>query len=173
MKTITIFLVTCILSLVLPTNSTAQKIQWTVIKSSGDTLRSCVIGDLDSNVVYLVFGNDAIKICVDSLRMLIKHNDSHFWRGAGYGAPAGVIVGALVGVIAAAPPFTLSWSTDNGKSVYGGTSIFEGGFYGGVAGFVVGGVIGALSGGEEKHDLSQETTEEKIKILRDLSKERR
>jgi len=49
-----------------------------------------------------------------------------------------------------------------------GVAALGGGILGEIAGFAVGGIAGAISGGDQKYDLSQEPSEEKIRILRDL-----
>ena|ERR1700690_946450 len=163
MKTTAIILIAYFFSLISPAISSAQSKQWTVIKSSGDTLRSCVIGTLEGTVVNWVSSKDAIQISVDSLKMLYRHGESHFWSGAGYGALAGVIAGTIIGTVTYQKP-TGPWAIDLGE----GPAVAGGGILGGVTGFAIGGVIGAFSGGDEKHDLSREPTEEKIKILREL-----
>ena len=164
-KTITIFSIIFIFSLFSPAIS-AQKIYWTVITTSGDTLQSCLIGTLEGNTVYLVRDNGAVKICVDSLRMLNTHSESHFWSGARFGTLAGAAVGAIIGnVTYQKPKSNGEWDFDLFAEL-GHT--LGGGILGGVTGFVVGGAIGASLEGNEKHDLSLKTTEERIKILRDL-----
>ena len=168
MKTITIFSIIFIFSLFSPAIS-AQKNLWTVITTSGDTLQSCLIGTLEGNMVYLVRDNGAMKICVDSLRILSKYNETHFWSGAGYGTVAGIIAGAIIGAVTYQKPKSNGeWDFD--LFVQFGHTL-GGGILGGVTGFAVGGVIGASMGGDEKHDLSQEPTEGKIKILRELREE--
>jgi Na+/proline symporter len=100
--------------------------------------------------------------------MLIRHKESHFWSSAGYGALAGTAVGVVVGLVSYEKPKSTGFSTlDFGP----GATALAGGILGAVTGFTIGGIVGAVSGGDEKHDLSQEPTEEKIKILGELRKE--
>ncbi len=166
MKIITIVSILCIFSFTYPTISSAQSNEWTVITSTGYTLRSCTIGTLEGDVVNLVCGNSAVQIRVDSLSMLIRHKESHFWSGAGYGTLVGIAVGAIVGLATYQKP-TGAWSIDLGP----GVAALGGGVLGAVTGFIIGGIIGAVSGGDETYDLSQEPTKEKIRILRYILRE--
>ncbi|MFZ1082939.1 MAG: hypothetical protein WAO19_13555 [Candidatus Kryptoniota bacterium] len=168
MKIIIILSILCIFSFTYPTISTAQTDEWTVITSAKDTLRSCIIGTLEGDVVNLVCGSSAVQIPVDSLSILIRHKESHFWSGAGYGTLAGITVGVIVGLGIYEKP-TGPWAIDVGR----GGAALGGGILGAVAGFTIGGIVGAVFGGDEKYDLSQEPTKEKIKILRDLRGENR
>jgi hypothetical protein len=147
--------------------TTAETEKWTIITSAGDTLWSCVIGRLEGSVVNLICGSSVIQMSVNSLSMLTRHGESHFWSGAGYGAFAGAAVGALVGVVAYAKA-TGPYAIDLGP----GVNALGGAMLGGVAGFTIGGIIGAASGGGETYDLSQESTVEKIKILREIRREK-
>ncbi len=168
MKITTISSILCIFSFTYPTISPTQTNEWTVITSAKDTLRSCIIGTLEGDVVNLVCGSSVVQIPVDSLSMLIRHRESHFWSGAGYGTLAGITVGAIVALATYHKP-TGTWAIDIGA---GGAAV-GGGILGAVTGFTIGGIVGAVSGGDEKYDLSQKPTKEKIKILRDLRGENR
>lgn len=168
MKIITILSILYILSFTYPTISSAQTNKWTVITSAQDTLRSCIVVKLEGDVVNLFCGSSVVQISVDSLSMLIRHKESHFWSGAGYGTLAGITVGAIVGLATYHKP-TGAWDIDLGP----GVAALGGGILGAVTGFTIGGIVGAVSGGDEKYDLSQEPTKEKIKILRDLLGENR
>jgi hypothetical protein len=176
MKMFTILSILCILSFTLPAASSAQTKEWiltsandwTIITSARDTLRSCIIDRLEGDVVNLICGGSAIQIPVDSLNLLTRHKESHFWSGAGYGALIGTAVGVIVGLASYEKPkstgfFTLDFGSEG--------AALAGGILGTVAGFTIGGVIGAVSGGDERYDLSQKPAGEKIKILRDLGAE--
>jgi len=167
---VTILSILCFFSFTYPTICSAQTNEWTVITSAGDTLRSYIIGRLVGNVVHLIRGSSVVEISVDSLSMLIRHNESHFWSSAGYGALAGTAVGVVVGLASYEKPKSTGFFTlDLGP----GASAAGGAILGAVTGFTIGGIVGAVSGGDEEHDLSQESTEEKIKILQDLRRENR
>jgi hypothetical protein len=168
MKVIAILSIVCIVLLTFPIISRAQSKEWTVVTSTHDTLRSCIIGTLKGDTVNLISGNSVVQISVDSLSMLIRHGETQFWSGAGYGTLAGVAVGAFVG-LAADEKSTGTFALNFGP----GVAALGGGILGAVTGFTIGGIIGAVSGGDEKHDLSQEPTGGKIKILRDLRRENR
>lgn len=121
------------------------------------------MGALEGDILKLVCPSSVIRIPVDSLSVLIRHRESHFWRGAGYGTLAGIAVGAIVGAATYQKPAG-PWAINVGR---GGTAL-GGGILGAVTGFTIGGIAGAVSGGDEKYDLSQDTTKKKIETLRDF-----
>lgn len=148
------------------TMSFAQSHAWTVITSAHDTLRSCIVGGLENNMVNLICGSSVVQISVDSLSIVTRHGESHFWSGAGYGTLVGAAAGTLVGVATYQKPAGPT-AFDFGP----GVQAFGGAILGGVAGFTIGGIVGAGSGGDDRYNLSEETTAGKIKILGDLGGE--
>ena len=149
-----------------PSISAAQINGWTVITSAQDTLGPCTIGALAGGFVYLSCDSSSMRLPVDSLKIILRQGEPHFWSSAGYGTLAGVAVGALFGFATYQRP-SGSFTFDFGP----GAAAFGGAILGGVAGFAIGGIVGASSGGEEKYDLSGATTEEKVKILHILRRE--
>jgi hypothetical protein len=168
MKIVIILSILCISSLTYPTVSSAQTNEWTIITSARDTLRPCIIGKLEGDVVNLICGSSAIQISADSLSMLTRHEESHFWSGAGYGTLIGAAMGTFVGA-ATYQKSTGTFALDLGP----GVAALGGGILGAVMGFTIGGIVGIVSGGDKEYDLSQEPTVEKIKILRDIRRENR
>lgn len=114
-------------------------------------------------MVYLICNDSVIHISVDSLRMLTRLKESHFWSAAGYGTLAGSAAGALLSVATYHRP-SGAFTVDMGP----GIAALGGALLGGLAGFTIGGIVGAASGGDETYDLSREPTVEKTKILRDI-----
>ncbi len=168
MKTVTILASLCISSFIYATVSPAQTNDWTIITSARDTLRSCVIGRFEGDMVNLICGSSVIRIPVDSLSMVTRHKESHFWSGAGYGTLIGTAGGALIGLASYQKP-TGAFALDFGP----GFAALAGGILGAVTGFTIGGIAGAVSRGDQRYDLSQATTVEKIQILHDVRKQNR
>ena len=168
MKIVTILSIVCIFSFTYSTISSAQTNGWTIITSAQDTLQSCTIFALVGDMVYLSCSSSVIHIPVDSLKILVKRNESHFWSGAKYGTLAGTALGIIVGWASYQRP--TGWYTfDIGEP----GAAMGGAILGAFTGFTIGGIVGAVFVGDEKYDLSQEPTEEKIKILRDIRRENR
>ena len=148
------------------TVSFAQTYHWTIVTAAHDTLRSCVIGKMEGDVCNFICEKSVIHISADSLNILSRHKESHFWRGAGNGTLIGFAVGALVGVATYQNPAG-SYAIDPGP----GVAALGGAILGGVAGFTIGGIIGATSGGEETYYLSGKSAMDKIRILQSLRNE--
>lgn len=168
MKATIILSILCIASLTYSTVSSAQTNAWTIITSARDTLRSCAIGRLEGDKVFLISGISVIQISVDSLSLLTRSKGSDLWSDAGYGTLVGSGVGALVGA-ASYHESAGSFAPDLGP----GVAALGGAILGGVVGFTLGGIVGAASGGDEEYDLSQEPTAERIKILRYIRRDNR
>ena len=115
-------------------------------------------------MVCLMRNDSVIHMSVDSLHILTRHKDSHFWSAAGYGTLAGSVAGALLAVANDHP-------SSGGFNLGPGVAALGGAVLGGAIGFTVGGIVGAASGGDETYDLSREPTVEKIKILRDCRRD--
>jgi hypothetical protein len=157
----------CIASLVHVSVSSARGKEWTIVTSSHDTLHSCVIGKLDGDVCDFTCDDSLIEIPLDSLATLSRHKESHFWRGAGYGALAGAVAGAVLGAA--------MYQESTGSVVHFGRGVgaLAGASAGVVLGFAVGGIIGGASGGDETYDFSGKTVNQKIHLLEYIQNEDR
>ena len=146
----------------IPTVSFSQDSRWTVVTTAHDTLRLCSIGKLEEGMVIFTSADMKKQIHVDSLILLSRHRDGHFWKGAGYGSLAGTFLGGFVGV---ASYKKSSYDFGPGFSALGGAIL------GAVGGFTIGGILGATAGGDQIYELSTLSIEEKIKVLRELRNE--
>jgi hypothetical protein len=163
MKIIATLSIVYIVSLTFSAVSFAQTKGWTVITMAQDTLRSCMIGALAHDSANLSCGGRDIQIPVDSLKLLIRQNESHFWSSVGYGTLCGAGLGAFIGGV--------SHTKSSGLIDGPGIAAFGGGILGAATGFVIGGIIGITFGGDDRYDLTKESTDEKVKILREARRE--
>jgi hypothetical protein len=166
MKITFIISILFIFSLVSTQPSFSEENGWTAITIANDTIKSCSIGTISEGSVNLISSSAVIKIPIDSLKTLIRHGESHFWGGAGYGSLIGFAVGAIIGAGTYHKP-TGPFAIDFGQTA----ETLGGGLLGGVAGFAIGGVIGAISGGGDAYDLAEKSMTEKIEILREIRRE--
>jgi Na+/proline symporter len=142
----------------------SQSADWTIITSSRDTLRSCIIREVVGGDVNLICGVSFTHISVDSLSILIKRKGSPLWKGAINGLYAGMLVGAVAGLVFY-PETPSKWEKYFGKAGYA----MYGSLGGAAAGFLLGGIVGAIVGSnDDKYDLSKKSKEEKIEFLRNL-----
>ena len=160
MKTFALISSIYILSLISATISGAQTNSWTVI-TTAETLHACSIGAMAADMVDLTCGGSLISLHVDSLRMLAKPAESHFWSDVGYGTLIGTGAGIVLGAAAAGSERS-SWGIGGGAVMIGGA------MFGAIAGGTVGAIVGVASGGDDEYDLSRLTTNERIKTLRDV-----
>ena len=150
MKSVVRLSIASFLLLALPLLSSAQRNDWRVVRSSGDTLSDCALMTLDDSLLTLKHNGSTMSLPVDSVDLLFYHKDSFFWTGAGYGFGAGFAVGAVIGAAS---------YRGEGSDLFGlgGGIVASGlqmGFLCGVGGFAVGGVIGGSQGEDEMHKLS-------------------
>ncbi len=168
MKGMAIALIAVVAFFVSATACFAQSVGWTVIMSSMDTLASYEIGTIEGGNVNFVRGSSVVTIPVDSVKILVRHNEPHFWSSAGYGTLTGATVGAIAGLASYQKP-TGSFAFDPGL----GVTAFGSAILGGLAGFTIGGIVGAVSGSDDVYDLTQATTIERVQILQDLRRKSR
>jgi hypothetical protein len=168
MKGLMLLIIFCIAAISSSAISQDQDRLWTVITASEDTLLLCALDHIDNGRIQLACGNAASHVSVDSVRKIIRHVQSQFWKSAGYGALGGAAAGAIIGLASYQRPRSGGFiSLDYGP----GFSAAGGAILGAVAGFAVGGIVGAASGGDEVHDLTSETFAEKLRILKHLAAE--
>ncbi|MBI5477031.1 MAG: hypothetical protein HY964_09895 [Ignavibacteriales bacterium] len=152
-----LWLIACILSLAVFSIAHAQSERWTIITSSHDTLQFCTIGSLEGVAVTFNCKNSLIHISVDSVESLSKNHNSRLWSNIGIGAIAGCATGAFfIGP-------SLKFGTQDA-----GSAILIGALLGAGAGSIAGGIYNLASSDTEVFHLSGKTTEDKIKIIREL-----
>jgi len=143
----------------------AQSSGWTVYIRSHEPVFPCTLIGIENEQIQLSCDSLKMNVAIDSVQMLAREKETHFWAGAGYGALAGVVVGAAVGLVMYEKPKPSGYFTlDLGPAV----SAVGGGVLGVVTGFLVGGIIGTLSCGTEMYDLSKETTASRMHLIRAL-----
>ena len=145
-----------LLLVVTPSSLPAQRSVWNVVLAGGDTLSECAPYTLEDSVLTLGCGGKMVSWPIDSIGIIYRHKESHFWTGAGYGALGGAAVGAIIGAVAYTQPASASgqwFSYDPGR----GAVAFGSGILGAAGGFAVGGIVGAFAGGDEVYQLSGQT----------------
>jgi len=143
----------------------AQSSGWTVYIRSHEPVFPCTLIGIENEQIQLSCDSLKMNVAIDSVQMLAREKETHFWAGAGYGALAGVVVGAAVGLVMYEKPKPSGYFTlDFGPAV----SAVGGGVFGAVTGFLVGGIIGTLSGRTEMYDFSKETTTKRMQLIRAL-----
>jgi hypothetical protein len=150
-----------------PSYACAQTVAWSVGLIGGDTLSGCTPQALKDTLIILVCSEAVVSLPVDSIDYLARHQETHFWAGAGYGTLIGASLGALVGLLTYEKPepgygqwFTIDFGP--GANALGGAIV------GAVGGFVIGGAIGESTGGDEIYKLSGKLRQQKLEIIREV-----
>jgi hypothetical protein len=142
--------------------------EWTLVKSRGDSISSCAIIAVNDSFVELSRGTSPFLIPVDSVSVLMKRAPAS-WSGTGAAIGfvligiSGAVVGADVGKKTGTGPFDI---IDPGKIAAG----VAGAIIGSAVGLVLGGKIGAsfTEGEYEVHELSGRDHLDKVAIIRSL-----
>lgn len=151
-----------LLSLFLATSS-AQTKGWLIFTLQHDTLADCTLIAVNNSVVEIIHYDSIIRIPLDSLTVLFRRGESHFWTGAGFGALAGGVLGAIIGTASYQKP-TGPFAIDFGP----GMSAAGGAIIGAPVGFAIGGAIGASSGGDELYNIQDRSRLDKAALIGSL-----
>ena len=163
MKRVVRLMIAGLFLVALPFMSSAQRSDWRVVQSSGDTLIDCVLQAFDDSMLTLGCNGSKISLPVDSVDLLFYHKDSGFLTGVVTGGAAGFLLGAVMG------PANYT-EGEPGFARFPGYLVagIEWGLIGAIGGSAVGGIIGAAFGGGEIYRFSGMTYKAKVNTIRNV-----
>jgi outer membrane lipoprotein SlyB len=140
---------------------------WEVYLIGDESIKGCTLHSVNDSLLILRYGAETIAVPIDSISMLRSVHITSFWTGAGYGALAGVAVGAVIGYATYSEPehqpgqwFTLNFGP--------GLNAAAGGVVGLLLGGVIGGSVAVSSSKPDEIPLTNRTHKQRVLILGSL-----
>lgn len=134
----------------------AQPQLWNIYSISNDPFTNVTVVNYEADSLYIKSMSQLFILHQDSIKHLVKINESNLWLGFVFGAVAGGIIGATN-------------SSDSGglfSEIGKGFSIV----LAALAGGVLGGVVGLVSGSDRTYNIEKLDPQRKRKLLKQLFK---
>ncbi|HTY10224.1 MAG TPA: hypothetical protein VMF88_04030 [Bacteroidota bacterium] len=143
---------------------TVEQDPWRLTLLSDEVIAAGTLDSLHEGVLYATKAGRALILPVDSIAVIERHVEGHFWTGAIFGLIGGSALGGLFAEAAHGqdPGISPPASSDAGHA----PALVSGFVIGGMGGFVVGGIIGSSpSSGNGTYTLTGKKMREKIAAL--------
>jgi hypothetical protein len=132
----------------------AQPQLWDIYSTSNQPYINVTVEKYESDSLYIKSMNLSYILYQDSIKFLIKRNESNFGLGFLFGS----IIGGIYGGVSSESSNEFFSEIGNGFSI----------IFGALIGGTLGGVIGLASGADEKYDIEKLDSGGKRKLLNEL-----
>ena len=148
----------------------AQRNNWDLVLSNGDTLTSTLLTRLVGDSLSIYFNENEQWIKIDSIVQLYRFKNIGFWTNTRIGFAAGFVGGALLGLATYEKPDPGGFGIII-PDVGPGTSAIYGGLMVGIAGLITGSIVDAISDDTENYYLNDMDENEKLILITSIIEE--